>query len=68
VDEVPDHFVRGEVVEQPEQAFEQQTVLATAKLLGHNDAGMGLPSRLPLLVERGEIAGIAGCFPNQCSK
>jgi hypothetical protein len=31
VDEVPDNFVRGEVVEQTHQAFEQQSVLAIAQ-------------------------------------
>src|SRR5262245_33754430 len=48
------------MVEQSQSALKKQTVLATAKLLGDDDAGMGSAGRLPLLVKRGEIADVVG--------
>jgi hypothetical protein len=58
VDEVPDHFLRGEVVEQTQHTLEQQTVVATAQLLGYDNARMERPSSLPLLVQRSEVANV----------
>jgi len=58
VDEIADHFVCREVVEQPQHALEQQTVLAAAELLRNDDAGMGAADCLPLFVERRKIADI----------
>jgi hypothetical protein len=38
--------------------LDQKTILAPAELLGHDDTRMGAISRLPLLVDRGEIADV----------
>jgi hypothetical protein len=58
VDEGPDQFRRADVVEPTPQALAQQTVWATAQLLGHDHARMGPPGSLPLLMERSEITNI----------
>src|SRR5262245_17202633 len=47
VDEVGNHFLRREVVEQAQHTLEEQAILATAQLLGHDDPGMALPGGLP---------------------
>src|SRR5207248_8229737 len=58
MNEVADHLLRGEVIEEAQHALEQQPVLATAELLRHDDAGMRATSRLSLLVEWAEIADV----------
>jgi hypothetical protein len=58
MDQVADHFVGGEVIEEAQHAQEQQSVLAAAELLRHDDAGMRATGRVPLLVERSEIANV----------
>jgi hypothetical protein len=60
MDKVPDHFFCRKVVEQADHALEQETVLATTELLGHDNARVGATPCLPLLVKRGEIANVEG--------
>jgi hypothetical protein len=60
VDQVPEHFLRREVVEQAQHPLEQEAVLAATELLGHDDAGMGTGGRLPRLVQGSEIADVEG--------
>jgi Arc/MetJ-type ribon-helix-helix transcriptional regulator len=57
VNEVPNHFVRGEVVEQTHEAFEQQTGLATAQLLGGDVEVPGTVPQ-PALPFRAALRGI----------
>src|SRR4051794_13178930 len=58
MDEVANHFRIGQVVEQAQHALEQESVLTTAHLLGDDDARMGSPHGLPLLVERSEVTNV----------
>jgi hypothetical protein len=46
------------VIEEAQHALEQQTVLAAAELLRHDNAGMRAAGRLPMLVERSKIANV----------
>ena len=56
--EVTEHFLRREMVEQSQHPLKQEAVLATAQLLRNDDSSMGTLGRLPLLVERSEIANV----------
>jgi len=58
MDEVVDHFFGREMVEQAQYPLEELTVLPTAQLLGNDDSCVRAFGRLPLLVERREIANI----------
>lgn len=58
VNDVAGHFPCGEMVKEAEHAMRQQPVLPTAQLSRHDDPGMGPASRLPLPVERCEVANI----------
>ena len=58
MNEIADHFLRGELIEEAQHALDQQTVLAAAELPGNDNAGMGAAGSLPMLVERSEIANV----------
>jgi hypothetical protein len=50
VNEVADHFLPRDMVEQAQHPLEQKAVVTAAELLGHDDAGMGAR---PLATPRG---------------
>ena len=60
VDEVSNHVLRREVVEQAQHPLQQHAVMTAAELLGHDDTSMGTLGRLPRLVEGSEIADVEG--------
>jgi len=51
MDDVVEHLVCSEMIEQTLHTCKEQTVLATAKLLGHDNAGMMAAFSLPPMME-----------------